>query len=284
MTFAAPYLGHGIGLRSQHYNAFLKGGVKVPWCEAISENFLMPGGRPLAVLERVRREHPVVLHGVSLSIGATDPLNLNYLHKLKDLAEHVQPAWVSDHLCWGSQNGRYAHDLLPMPYTEEALQHVVSRVRQVQDTLKRQIMLENVSSYVEFTASTMPEWEFFAAVAEQADCGILLDVNNVFVSAHNHGYDPHTYIHGIPAARVGQLHLAGHTDKDSFLLDTHVGPVPASVWQLYRATLNHVGRVSTLVEWDEEVPDLEVVLAEAAQAQALADEVLGTEPSNLHVA
>ena len=278
MTFAVPYLGHGIGLRQQHYTAFLEGGVQVPWCEAISENFIMPGGRPLAVLESVRRERPVVLHGVSLCIGSSDALNLEYLRKLKGLAAQVQPAWVSDHLCWGSHQGRYAHDLLPMPYTEEALQHVVRRVVQVQEILQRQIMLENVSSYVEFTDSRLTEWEFIAAVAEQADCGILLDVNNVVVSAHNHSFDPLAYVHGIPPARVGQLHLAGHTQKDNYLLDTHVGPVPANVWELYRATLRHVGRVSTLVEWDEEVPELAVVLAEAAQAQRAANALLGADP------
>lgn len=275
MTFAVPYLGHGVGLRSQHYSKFLQGGVQVPWCEVISENFLMPGGRPLAVLEQVRRERPVVLHGVSLSIGGTDPLNRGYLSKLRDLAERIQPAWVSDHLCWGTQAGHYAHDLLPLPYTEEALRHVVDRVRQTQDALQRQILLENVSSYVEFAASSMPEWEFLAAVAEQADCGILLDVNNVVVSAHNHGFDPLAYIHGVPPARVGQLHLAGHTRKEAFLLDTHVGPVPDNVWQLYGQTLRHVGRVSTLVEWDEDVPELEAVLAEAAKAEALAARELG---------
>jgi len=270
-----PYLGHGVGLRTQHYPRILEGTARVDWFEVISENFMLRGGRPLAVLARARELAPLVLHGVSLSLGSTDPLNATYLDELAALAERCDPAWISDHLCWGSVGGRYAHDLLPLPFTEEALAHVVARVDAVQERLGRRILVENVSSYLTYAHSTVPEWEFLAALAERSDCGILLDVNNVYVSARNHGFDATTYVTAIPPARVGQLHLAGHTDKGTHLLDTHVGPVPDAVWELYRFTLRHCGRVSTLVEWDEDVPELDVVVAEAERARAMAHDVLG---------
>ena len=215
MTYRVPYLGHGVGLRTTHFPHVLAGTARVDWFEAISENFMIAGGRPLAVLERARAICPVVLHGVSLSLGSTDRLSEPYLRALRALAERVAPAWVSDHLCWGSVGGHYAHDLLPLPYTEEALDHVVERVRTVQDRLGRQILIENVSSYLTFTHSAMPEWEFLAAVAERADCGILLDVNNVYVSAVNHGFDAERYILAVPADRVAQIHLAGHSQGDA---------------------------------------------------------------------
>ena len=213
MACTVPYLGHGVGLRTRHFPRVWEGTARVDWFEAISENFMIAGGRPLAVLERARAICPVVLHGVSLSLGSTDPLSEPYLRALRALAERVAPAWVSDHLCWGSVGGHYAHDLLPLPYTEEALDHVVERVRTVQDRLGRQILIENVSSYLTFTHSAMPEWEFLAAVAERADCGILVDVNNVYVSAVNHGFDAERYILAVPADRVGQIHLAGHSHR-----------------------------------------------------------------------
>ena len=269
-----PSLGHGIGLRTQHYPRILDGTAHADWFEVISENFMLRGGRPLAVLEQARAVAPVVLHGVSLSLGSVDALNTRYLDELAALAKRVEPAWVSDHLCWGSVGGHYAHDLLPLPYTEEALAHVVGRVRHVQDHLGRRILVENVSSYVTFTHSTMTEWEFLTAVAEQADCGILLDVNNIYVSAVNHGFSPEAYVDGVPAARVGQIHLAGHTDKGTHLLDTHDGQVIPAVWALYRRAVVRCGRVSTLVEWDEHVPELEDVLAEAERARAAEAEVL----------
>ena len=271
----APYLGHGVGLRPQHYPAILDDGLRADWFEAISENFMLRGGRPLAVLARARELAPVVLHGVSLSLGSTDPLNATYLDELAALAERCEPAWISDHLCWGSVGGRYAHDLLPLPFTEEALAHVAARVDAVQERLGRRILVENVSSYLTYAHSTIPEWEFLAALAVRADCGILLDVNNVYVSARNHGFEATTYVAAIPPARVGQLHLAGHTDKGTHLLDTHVGPVPDPVWELYRFALRHCGRVSTLVEWDEDVPELDVVVAEADRARTIAHDVLG---------
>ncbi len=272
---SVPYLGHGLGLRTQHYPRILDGSARADWFEVISENFMVDGGRPLAVLGRARELAPVVLHGVSLSIGSTDPLDLTYLDALAALARRIEPAWISDHLCWGSVGGHYAHDLLPLPFTEEALAHTAERVRAVQDRLGRRILVENVSSYLTYTHSVIPEWEFVAAVAERADCGILLDVNNVYVSAHNHGFEAGRYLAAIPAARVGQIHLAGHTDKGTHLLDTHVGPVPDPVWDLYRTALRHCGRISTLVEWDEEVPDFEVLAAEAERARAVEGEVLG---------
>jgi hypothetical protein len=269
-----PSLGHGIGLRTQHYPRVLDGTARPDWFEVVSENFLIRGGRPLAVLEQARAAAPIVLHGVSLSIGSVDALNSRYLDALAALAARIEPAWVSDHLCWGSVGGHYAHDLLPLPYTEEALAHVVERVRRVQDRLARRILIENVSSYVTFAHSAMTEWEFLAAVAEQADCGILLDVNNIYVSAVNHGFSAEAYVDGVPAARVGQIHLAGHSDKGTHLLDTHDGLVIPAVWALYRRAVARCGRVSTLVEWDDHVPELEEVLAEAERARAAEAEVL----------
>jgi len=267
-------LGFGLGLRLPHYQDVVEGDPRVDWWEVISENFLVAGGNPRRVLRLVRERWPVVLHGVSLSIGSTDPLNLRYLDELADLVARFAPAWVSDHLCWGSVGGHYAHDLLPLPYTEEALALVAERVRVVQDRLRRRILLENVSSYLTFTHSTTPEWEFLAAVAERADCGILLDVNNVYVSAMNHGFAPEAYIDGVPAERVGQIHLAGHSDHGTHLLDTHDAAVAPAVWDLYRYALRRLGRVSTLVEWDDRIPELEEVVAEAERARAIESEVL----------
>ncbi len=274
MTYRVPYLGHGVGLRTTHFPHVLAGTARVDWFEAISENFMIDGGRPLAVLERARASCPVVLHGVSLSLGSTDPLSEPYLRALRALADRVAPAWVSDHLCWGSVGGHYAHDLLPLPYTEEALNHVVQRVRTVQDRLGRQILIENVSSYLTFTHSAMPEWEFLAAVAERADCGILLDVNNVYVSAVNHGFDAERYILAVPADRVGQIHLAGHSHKGTHLLDTHDGHVAPAVWDLYRLVVRRCGQVSTLVEWDDRMPDWDMLCAEAERARVVEAEIL----------
>jgi uncharacterized protein (UPF0276 family) len=277
MAFTRRHIGHGIGLRTRHFSEHLAAPAPVDWVEAVSENFMAPGGRPLAVLEKVRRDVPVVLHGVSLSIGATDPLSERYLARLAALARRIEPAWISDHLCWGSHGGRYVHDLWPLPYTEEALRHVAARVERVQEVLGRQILLENVSSYAAFRESEMPEWEFLAEVARRADCGILLDVNNVYVSARNHGFDPHAYLAGVPAERVGQVHLAGHSDRGRYLLDTHDEEVPAAVWELHRETVRRIGPVSTLVEWDDRVPPLERLVQESRRAAAIEAEVLGAQ-------
>jgi uncharacterized protein (UPF0276 family) len=274
MAITLPYLGHGVGLRTKHFPRVLDGTARVDWFEAISENFMIRGGRPLAVLERARADAPLVLHGVSLSLGSTDPLNQAYLRELAELVRRFEPVWVSDHLCWGSIGGHYAHDLLPLPFTEEALAHAVARVRAVQDRLGREILVENVSSYLGFTHSVMTEWEFLAELAERADCGILLDVNNVYVSAANHGFLAEEYLKALPAERIGQIHLAGHTDKGTHLLDTHEGHVSPAVWELYRLAVRRCGAVSTLVEWDEGVPEFEVLRAEAERARAVESEVL----------
>jgi uncharacterized protein (UPF0276 family) len=274
MGLAVPFLGHGIGLRPPHFPRLGDGAARIDWFEAISENYMIGGGRPLTALEQARSLAPVVLHGVSLSIGSTDPLDDTYLGALARLIERIEPAWISDHLCWSSVGGHHAHDLLPLPYTEEALAHVVERLVAVQYRLGRRILVENVSSYLTYTHSTMPEWEFLAAMAKRADCGLLLDVNNVYVSATNHGFSSDEYLAGLPADRVGQIHLAGHTDQGTHLLDTHDGPVIEPVWRLYREAVRRFGRISTLVEWDDHIPALEVVCAEAERARAAEAEVL----------
>jgi hypothetical protein len=270
----APPLGHGIGLRPPHYAEVLEAGAAVDWFEVISENFMVAGGNPRRVLRAVRERWPVVLHGVSLSLGSVDPLDARYLDQLAALADEIQPALVSDHLCWGSHAGQYAHDLLPLPFTEEALDHVARRVLRVQDRLRRRILVENVSSYVAFTESTMTEWEFLAALAERADCGLLLDVNNVFVSAHNHGFDAPEFIGGIPVGRVGQIHLAGHSRQGALLLDTHDHPVRDEVWDLYRLALQRFGPVPTLIEWDDKLPPLARLVQESQRAAVVAGQVL----------
>jgi uncharacterized protein (UPF0276 family) len=275
MACIVPYLGHGVGLRPKHFPWVWEGTARVDWFEVISENFMIRGGRPVAVLERARALAPLVLHGVSLSVGSTDPLNAAYLQDLKALIRRFAPAWISDHLCWGSIGGHYVHDLLPLPFTEEALAHVVERVRIVQDRLGQRLLIENVSSYLTFAHSCMPEWEFLGAIAEQADCGILLDVNNVYVSAMNHGFDPEQYLRTLPADRIGQIHLAGHSDKGTHLLDTHDEAVIEPVWDLYRLAVCLFGRVSTLIEWDDKIPEFEVVCAEAERARLIESEELG---------
>jgi uncharacterized protein len=272
------HLGHGVGLRREHYRQVVTDPPEVDWLEVITENFMVPGGNPRRVLTRVRERHPVVLHGVSLSIGSTDDLDEAYLAELAALARDVEPAWVSDHLSWGRVGGVQAHDLLPLPFTEEALAHVAGRVERVQERLGRRILLENVSSYVAFEISEMAEWEFLAGVARRADCGILLDLNNVHVSAHNHGFDPLAYLAGVPGERVGQLHLAGHSRQGELLLDTHDEEVPEPVWDLYRAFLELHGPRPTLVEWDEHVPPWAELVAQARRAAAVEREVLGGRP------
>ena len=269
-----PFLGHGIGLRTTHFGPLLERGGTADWFEVIIENFLGVGGRPRAVLDRVRAERPIVLHGVSLSIGSVDPLNEEYLAGVRALADEVQPAWVSDHLCWGSFGRHYAHDLLPLPFTEEALDHVVSRVHQVQEALGRQILMENVSSYLEYKCSRLTEWDFLAELSRRSGCLLLLDVNNVHVSARNHGFDAREFLAGLPRDRVAQIHLAGHSDHGTHLLDTHDAAVPEPVWALYQDAVRRFGRVSTLVEWDDHIPPLEDVLAEAERARAAERAVL----------
>ena len=271
-----PPLGFGLGLRVDHYEAILAGDPPIDWFEVLTENYLVPGGKPLHYLMRVRERFPVVMHGVSLSIGSTAPLDREYLQQLKALAARVQPAWISDHLCWTGVAGRNTHDLLPLPYTEEALDNVVERVRTVQDFLGRRILLENVSSYVAFRDSRLSEWQFLAEIAQRADCLILLDVNNIYVSAVNHEFDPLEYLHAVPTARVQQIHLAGHENHGDYLVDTHDTEVPDPVWQLYAAAVHRFGPVSTMIERDDHIPPLAELCAELDAARTLAARTLAT--------
>ena len=263
-----PDLGIGIGLRTVHYAHILERKPEIDFFEILSENYMDTGGRPVWVLDQVAGRHPIVMHGVSLNIGSADPLDRDHLGKLKALAERTRARWISDHLCWTGVAGRNTHDLLPMPLNEEALRHVAGRVRQVSDFLERPLMLENASTYAEFTASSMPEWEFFARLMEEADCGMLLDVNNVYVSAFNHGFDPEAYIDAIDPSRVTQYHLAGHTNKGTHIIDTHNDRVIGRVWELYQRSVQRTGNVSTLLEWDADIPSFDEVHAEALKAAA----------------
>ena len=270
--FGFPDLGIGVGLRTTHFPTLLRRMPEVDWFEVLSENFMLTGGRPMYVLDQVAERYPVALHGVSLGIGNTDPLSFDHLRQLKALAARTRAHWVSDHLCWTGILGRNTHDLLPMPYTEEALRHTVTRVKQVSDFLERPLVLENPSTYVEFAASTMSEWEFLARLAAEADCALLLDVNNVYVSSFNHGFDPNAYIDAIPADRVVQYHVAGHTNKGTHIIDTHSDHAIDAVWELYRRAWGRTGPTATLYEWDENIPDLDTVHAEALKARAYREE------------
>lgn len=262
-----PRLGLGLGLRNVHFDAILSGERQDLWFEAISENFMDSGGRPRAIIRAVAERYPIVLHGVSLSIGSTDPLDRAYLASLKRLADEVHPAWVSDHLCWTGVNGHNSHDLLPMPLTEESLAHVVARVHQVQDILERPLILENPSSYVRFVQSTMEEPDFLRALACETGCGLLLDVNNVYVSCFNAGTDPIAYLYAFPCDRVVQMHLAGHQDFGTHLIDTHDRPVRPEVWELFRIAWARTGGASTLLEWDDHIPSFDDCLAELRKAE-----------------
>ncbi|MFO1337158.1 MAG: DUF692 domain-containing protein [Burkholderiaceae bacterium] len=267
----SPLTGFGLGLRTEHYADFRATPAPqlgVDWLEVISENYLVPGGKPLAHLDAIRRDVPMVMHGVSLSIGGTDPLDMGYLRQLKALVERIEPAWVSDHLCWTGVSRRNLHDLLPLPYTEAALRHVTERVQRVQDTLGRRLLLENVSSYIGWAADEMTEWQFIAELCQRADCELLLDVNNVYVSATNHGFDPRAFIAAMPAERVRQIHLAGHeTGDDGFLVDTHDHPVCEEVWALYRHTIERLGPVPTMIERDDHIPPLAELVDELGRAR-----------------
>jgi uncharacterized protein (UPF0276 family) len=269
-----PHLGMGVGLRTVHFNYILEKHPEVDWFEIISENFMDSRGRPRYVLDQIAEGYPIVMHGVSLSIGSTDPLNFEYLRKLKALAQEIKPQWISDHVCWTGVAGRNTHDLLPMPLTETSLKHVVERIRMVQDFLERPFVLENPSTYVGFTGSTLSEWEFIARMAEAADCGLLLDVNNVYVSSVNHDFDPEEFIRSVPRERVVQFHLAGHTNCRTHLIDTHDNHVVDPVWKLYRLAHQLTGGVSTLLEWDANIPPFPVLHAEVLKARLhIADEL-----------
>ena len=266
----------GIGLRAEHYDAVLEMRPPVGWLEVHSENYFGAGGKPLDYLERIRAHYPLSLHGVGLSVGSTDPLDRRHLAKLKNLIERLEPALVSEHLSWGSVGGRYFNDLLPLPYTDEALYHMIARVAQVQDVLGRPILIENPSSYLQYVESAIPEWEFLAVLAERTGCGVLLDVNNIYVSARNHGFDASAYLRAIPRHLVREIHLAGFTvnrfDGGEILIDTHNRPVWPAVWALYRQAVRRFGQIPTLIEWDTELPELAVLVDEARRADAILEE------------
>ncbi len=270
-TNANPsFNGFGLGLRSQHYPDFLEHAVDVDFVEVISENFMIDGGRPLDILDRVRARHPVALHGVSMSIGSADGLDREHLARLKTLVDRVDPLFVSDHLCWTRIEGFNAHDLLPLPYTQEAMDVVCANISHAQDVLGRAMLIENPTSYVQFAGADATEWQFIAEMCARTGCDVLLDVNNIFVSASNHGFDALAYLQGIPADRVRQIHLAGHSQGERLLIDTHDRPVPASVWALYAVAVALVGPVATMIERDDDIPPLAVLLAELDTARAIA--------------
>lgn len=267
---AFPELGFGLGLRNVHFETILSTWPEVDWFEAITENFMDSGGRPRHVIRKIAEKYPVVLHGVSLSIGSTDPLNPEYLRGLRALADELHPAWVSDHLCWTGVQGANSHDLLPVPLTEETLSHVAERVERVQEVLDRILILENPSTYLSFVQSSIPEPEFLRRLSEKTGCGLLLDVNNVFVTCYNAGIDPGEYLDAFPFDRVVQLHLAGHLNCGTHIIDTHDRPVAPGVWELYRIAWQRTGGASTLLEWDGNIPSLEVCLEELSRARAVA--------------
>lgn len=270
-------LGFGLGLRTDHYDTILDTSPPVDWFEVLSENYMVGGGKPLAYLDKFAERYPLVMHGVSLSIGSTDPLDRAYLIELKALAERIKPVWISDHLCWTGVAGRNLHDLLPLPHTEESVRHVAARVREVQDFLGRQILLENASTYLDFTHSAMPEWEFVSAVAEAADCLLLLDVNNIYVNSQNHSFDPLDYLDGVPMSRVRQIHLAGHSHNGELLIDTHDQPVCEPVWQLFGEAIRRSGPVATMIERDDNIPPLADLLDELQRARDISAQVLSSQ-------
>ena len=268
-----PSPGFGLGLRTDHYAEIIAapaGHFAIDWFEILSENYMVPGGKPLAMLDQIRRDYPMVMHGVSMSIGTPSGPSDEYLADLKRLMQRVEPLWMSDHICWTGVHGRNLHDLFPLPYTEETVKLVVQNVRRVQEYLGRPLLLENVSSYVAFAGDTLKEWEFVSAIAEESDSLILLDVNNIYVSSVNHGFDPLQYLHGIPVERVQQIHLAGHTDHGDYIVDTHDHPIADPVWDLYAAAVRRFGNVATMIERDDNIPPLAELVAELQVARNVA--------------
>lgn len=263
----APFAGFGLGLRKPHYAEFLEHRVPVDFVEVISENFMVEGGRPRQILRDVRARYPVALHGVSMSIGSADGLDGAYLARLRALVDEIEPLFVSDHLSWTRIEGFSSHDLLPLPYTEEALDLVCANIARAQDALGRAMLVENPSTYIDFAPADMTEWQFLDTMCARTGCGLLLDVNNVFVSASNHGFDPIAYLDGVPHHRVRQIHLAGHSMGEELLIDTHDQPVPGSVWDLYAYVLPRLGPVATMIERDDDIPQLADLLAELAVAR-----------------
>lgn len=265
-----PHRGFGLGLRPPHYRDFIAAAQPVDWLEIISENYMVQGGKPLAMLDRIRADYPVAMHGVSMSLGSVHPLDEDYLRSLKAFARRIEPMWISDHLCWTGMHGLNLHDLYPLPYTDEAVRHVAARIAQVQDVLERPLVVENVSSYIAYRASTMSEWQFLTAIAEEADCLLLLDVNNVYVSSVNHGFDAREFIDGVPAARVQQVHLAGHSDMGTYIVDTHDHPIADPVFDLYAHACARFGPVTTMIERDDRIPPLAELLAELDRVRRVA--------------
>lgn len=268
-----PYLGFGLGLRAEHYDIILHQKPEVDWFEIITENYLVPGGKPLYFLEKIRERYPVVMHGVSMSLGSTDPIDWDYLTQVKKLAARIKPRWISDHLCWTGINNKNAHDLLPLPYTEETILHVASRIQQIQDFLGCQILIENVSSYISYQQSMMSEWQFLQEILVGADCLLLLDVNNVYVSSINHRFSPLDYIAALPSERIYQIHLAGHDDLGDYIIDTHDHPIATPVWHLYQETIRQHGMISTMIERDDHIPPLHELLIELNQAKNMVQEI-----------
>ncbi len=281
-----PFLGFGLGLRTEHYQHVIEHKPQVDWFEIISENYMVPGGKPLANLDKIREDYPMVMHGVSMSIGSTDPLNTKYLQNLKQLIARVEPHWISDHLCWTSVDHTNSHDLLPLPYNETTIQHIVDRISQVQEFLGRRMLIENLSSYVSYKNSDMPEWEFFNEIAKRADCHLLLDINNIFVSANNHHFKERDYVDGIDSDRVMQFHLAGHSYNGKMIIDTHDHDVCDPVWELYEYALQRYGAVSTMIERDDNIPEFaelrqELTIAEKIAANTLPPEQLKITANHL---
>ncbi len=269
-----PFLGFGLGLRAEHYTEILESEPDVDWFEVITENYLVDGGKPLDFLYRIRERYPMVMHGVSMSVGSTDPVDWGYVRQVKVLAERLDVPWFSDHLCWTGVEQRNLHDLMPLPYNDDSVRHVAGRVRDIQDFVGRRMLIENLSSYVTYRQSVMSEWEFIAAIAEEADCGILLDVNNIYVSAFNHEFDPAHYLDAMDPARVYQFHLAGHFNAGDYIVDTHDHPVIDPVWNLYESAVRRFGHVSTMIERDADIPPLANVLAELQRARDIARPIL----------
>ncbi|USH04405.1 DUF692 domain-containing protein [Grimontia kaedaensis] len=270
-------LSFGLGLRTQHYNDFLNARQPVDWLEVISDNFMVNGGKPLAVLDRIRADYPMTMHGVSMSIGSVNGLDEDYLKRLKALEQRIEPMWVSDHLCWGGVHGRKLHDLMPLPFTQEARDVVARNIHHAQDVLKRPLVVENVSSYVEFKDSEMTEWEFLTEICNATGCQLLLDINNIYVSAFNHGFSAFEFIDGVPKDHICQFHLAGHQNNGDHLIDTHDHPVCAGVWDLYEYALTRYGNVPTMIERDDNVPPLGELLDELDAARKIAANALKTE-------
>ena len=268
------FLGYGLGLRTDYYETILETKPDVDWFEILSENYMVKGGKPLYYLDAIREHYPVVMHGVSMSIGGTDALDFNYLKDLKTLIDRAQPRWVSDHLCWTGQGGNNLHDLMPLPYNDDAIKHVAERVKVVQDYLGQQILLENVSSYVTYKHSVMSEWEFYSRVVEEADCLMLLDINNIYVSSRNHEFDCMDYLNGVPKHRVQQFHLAGHSDYGDYVIDTHDHPVVDPVWDLYAKALKRFGPVATMIERDDRMPPFKELMDELNQARTIGNSIL----------